>query len=504
MINKDFFPTPSKVAVKMLQPFFKDLRTEGYSQYLKGLGLILEPSAGKGDLIDEIRNLKHPRERYDGYRFMRVHACEKEPELQAIIKSKGIKLVGDDFLNYYPEHAYDTIIMNPPFSEGVKHILHAWDILVDGRIICLLNKETIANPYTKERQLLQEIIQQHNGIVEDFGQCFKTAERKTNVEVVCVRLEKRLTERHDKKSFKERFKEDFLSEFEKDSDSDINLSYGLRLFEGKEHGEIGKYNAVEMRVEQYNRLKESFRQYQIAKIQCETYSEDIIETDIADIIQRNTENHLSMREGYHMFLDDTKVAVWSKIFSDIGLSKYITSKVKSQFDKTIRTTCDLAITPHNIENVIKSVVGSYDDIMLQGVQDVFNLFTKYYEENRLVPEGWKTNKKWKVNRKVILPSILGGYVRDNWGVSIPRGVDTLQDIDKVCAYLTGTDYTKIKPFRKCIESLDHGDSGLYESEFFKFRCYLKGTLHITFKDKDLWERFNQVACNGRNWLGDGS
>ncbi|MCP4761329.1 MAG: DUF4942 domain-containing protein, partial [archaeon] len=38
------------------------------------------------------------------------------------------------------------------------------------------------------------------------------------------------------------------------------------------------------------------------------------------------------------------------------------------------------------------------------------------------------------------------------------------------------------------------------SEFFNFRCYKKGTLHLHFKDDWLWEEFNMRACAGKNWL----
>jgi hypothetical protein len=39
-----------------------------------------------------------------------------------------------------------------------------------------------------------------------------------------------------------------------------------------------------------------------------------------------------------------------------------------------------------------------------------------------------------------------------------------------------------------------------ESTFFKMRYFKKGTLHLEFKDADLWERFNITAAKGKNWL----
>ena len=34
------------------------------------------------------------------------------------------------------------------------------------------------------------------------------------------------------------------------------------------------------------------------------------------------------------------------------------------------------------------------------------------------------------------------------------------------------------------------------------RSFKKGTLHMYFTDKGLWERFNLTAARGKNWLPD--
>lgn len=42
----------------------------------------------------------------------------------------------------------------------------------------------------------------------------------------------------------------------------------------------------------------------------------------------------------------------------------------------------------------------------------------------------------------------------------------------------------------------------FQSEFFDLTGYKKGTLHMTFRDPSLWERFNIEAAKGKNWLPD--
>ena len=66
--------------------------------------------------------------------------------------------------------------------------------------------------------------------------------------------------------------------------------------------------------------------------------------------------------------------------------------------------------------------------------------------------------------------------------------------------LTPKDY-KYLSLPKAIGMVKVGDSSLHESAFFQFRCYKKGTLHIIFKDDDLWARFNLTVNEGKMELG---
>ena len=141
MLNPDFYPTPKAVIKKMLSPYMDNI------EHRK----ILEPSAGKGDIVDYIL-ANHPSYRH---KEIFIKCCEYDPDLIATLQGKKYQVVSSDFLKYVPSHYYDLIIMNPPFSNGVDHLLHAWEILQSGDIVCLLNAETIHNPHTEKRKLLK-------------------------------------------------------------------------------------------------------------------------------------------------------------------------------------------------------------------------------------------------------------------------------------------------------------------------------------------------------------
>ena len=180
MYNSSFYPTPPEVAKKMLAKVSKLYERS-----------ILEPSAGKGDLADAAVGRL---DRYYNRCRERVHCIEIEPELQAAIRGKGYPLVGTDFLTFWPDEKYDLILMNPPFANSEAHLLHAWEILDHGDIVCLLNEQTLLSPCTANRKLLATVIEAH-GEVEHLGRCFaEDAFRKTQVRVSLVHLHKKREE----------------------------------------------------------------------------------------------------------------------------------------------------------------------------------------------------------------------------------------------------------------------------------------------------------------------
>src|SRR5690625_3698762 len=105
--NKDFYPTPKDLFYKLIngKRFFD--------------GKILEPSAGKGDMIDYIKGINRNAD---------IDAIESDTRLSDILLSKNIDVIWDDFLTFETYKEYDFIVMNPPFNNGVDHALKAIEL----------------------------------------------------------------------------------------------------------------------------------------------------------------------------------------------------------------------------------------------------------------------------------------------------------------------------------------------------------------------------------------
>lgn len=108
---------------------------------LKNEDKILEPSAGKGCILELIK--QYPNHSY----------CEINSEFtQKYLLSISNNFIGNDFMQVWDR--FDKIIMNPPFSSNQykNHIIHAYDILNEGGILVCL--------YPNNAQYLEQTNQQ--------------------------------------------------------------------------------------------------------------------------------------------------------------------------------------------------------------------------------------------------------------------------------------------------------------------------------------------------------
>lgn len=491
VFDTEYFPTPDSLIGKMIAPFHEQLTKR----------TILEPSAGSGSILDYIqRSLSWNKRRP-------LYCCEVNPELVYTLQGKGYKVVAEDFLTFEPMHDFDLVIMNPPFSNGDEHLLKAWDILNGGDIVCLLNAETIRNPYTAKRKLLASIIEK-NGSVEFIGRPFATASRKTNVEVALVRLHKERTDNTWKINF------DGKKDAEVDFAEAINNRTDLAT-----NDQIGAY------VDAWHNATEAVKDFIKAKAKMQFYTNAFMSPETTDkIITKlwsNKEEHAedNMKNAYHTWLNEAKSEAWRKIISQLGMDKYMTSSLTKSFDDFCNAQGCYEINKENIFKLFDFVAMNIKTIMDKAVSDLFDKFTMYDKKNTNHTEGWKTNSAFKVNKRVILPAFVSCEYSNYYHTNYHR-TSEYNDIEKVMCYLSGFPYENLIHYNpyKCQEYTEEdwqnmhledlinqvavGDQSWNDSKFFRFRCFKKGTLHIEFKDERLWAAFNLAVCKGKNMIGE--
>ena len=476
--ENQFYPTPKKLVEKLLKPWRKSY-TDHYGlrgeYYNLGKLKILEPSAGKGDILDAITSDNRPKPN--------TYCIEIDPNLQEILKGKGYKVIAEDFMDYNEDYIFDMVLMNPPFNHGVDHVLKAWDVLtLGGEIAAIINAETVLNPYSEKRKLLLSYIEQY-GSYEIVENAFSEAEHKTDVTVALVWISK------PKKENPFDFKFDGQTELE----GDFNITPESATNELKLNDQTGAM------IEAYDNTKSAFIDYMKARAKLQFYAKPLFK-NVQDAADASLKTHGANGDAYNEFVDSLKMASWKHILKTVGIDRLMTSNVQKNFGKFTEGQGSMALTKENINKLVMMLVQNSGTILNQAVIDVFDLFTQYHKENRCHVEGWKTNDSWKVNKKIILPN----YVTMGYGEFFTTSTyrwDEFRDIDKAMCYLTKSNYSEIKKIDDTIKEYPIGSTTKLSSEFFDIRCYKKGTVHLFFRDVDLWARFNQVACEGKQWLG---
>jgi len=171
-----YFPTPKPVVDKMLD--LADLKTGQR---------VLEPSAGKGNISDLIR---------EKVGNDTLQTIEIDRDLSAILDEKGYNNRRDDFLNIKDEE-YDRIVMNPPFEKlkDTEHVKNAYDLLAPGGKLVSVMSES---PFFQQQK--KDWLDDKDGYSEKLPQgSFKNSERSTGVNTRLVVIEKPEEERRKRK-----------------------------------------------------------------------------------------------------------------------------------------------------------------------------------------------------------------------------------------------------------------------------------------------------------------
>ena len=122
----------------------------------------------------------------------KVLACELNEDLAHIAKAKCDEFLCNDFFQLTAadiSHIH-AIVMNPPFHNAEKHILHAWEIAPEGcEITSLANWNTLDKSPGWGRSEVRELVTTY-GNIYNLGNCFSDGERRTDIEVGMCKIYK--------------------------------------------------------------------------------------------------------------------------------------------------------------------------------------------------------------------------------------------------------------------------------------------------------------------------
>lgn len=481
-MNQDFYPTPKKLIRKILEGIdFHDVRN------------VLEPSAGKGDICDYIS------ERFE-YRNANgrnvVDVIEIDDDLQATLKGKGYNLIHDDFLSFDTNKIYDLIVANFPFSEGDLHLQKALGLIEKngGNLVCLVNAETIKNPYTNLRQALMIKLDQHAAIIEYLQGEFTEAERRTEVEVALIRvsveaklgvsvildsLEKAKIAEVQDNSQSQLIEKDFLKALI--ARFKVECEVGIRLIEEY-------FNLKPYIVSSISKDKENDR-----------YASELIELKI--------EGAYETKASYvNSYLAGVRHKFWELLLNDTSFTSSYTSNILKDLYHKLDALRNCDFTIFNIRQLEGELGKKINDGIEQSILKLFDELSHQYaygddfsRGNIHYFTGWKTNKAHKINNKVIVPiNGFSAYNKDKLDYYVQ---ERLSDMVKVFNYLAHDIEDAPRLVGSAIQAADSSKNwSSMDLRYFETTFYKKGTCHIKFNDQQLLEKFNIYGSQRKGWL----
>ena len=465
--DNQFYPTPRSLGIKMYCKFSD-----------KHITRLLEPEGGRGDLADVVKD------QCSRQRPPLIECVEIDLANQAILRAKGYRVVGTDFLKYKGASVYSHIIMNPPFKYGVKHVLHAWELLFTGEIVAALPARAVKYPTNAEQRQLARLLQDNGGTVEYMTEAFMTEDTKrtTRVDIALIHLKKTSTEYAS-----------FIDGLQKE----VEQRHGPAPESMNEL--IIPRDLIENLVINFECAVEAAKDACVSQARANHYAArfDRSITGTADIF---------VAKGFNKTYDELKELAWSTVLRSSAVLEKLSSQAQKRVEAEFKELCAMEFTYENIWGFLDGIIAQQGQIQVDMICDVFDVISKYHTENRAYYQGWKSNDKHRLNAfrikttRFILPCA-GGYQG-----SQSLGWDNSQrfrDFDKVFAMLDGKKPDAVfgveKLFEKQWDSLRSG--ARMSAEYFDARYYPRaGTFHMFPRRKDLIDRMNRIVGEHRKWL----
>jgi len=513
MFDKDFYPTPKEVIKEMLRGLSVAQKT------------VYDPSSGKGDIL-----------KYCKRRGAKTIGSELNEDLHKF-SSEYAKMIGYDFMEITKidiSHI-DIIIMNPPFSRDIEHILHAWEIAPSGCEIRALCNQSTLHTGTQKVNRLSSIVAD-NGSHTELGSCFTDAERTTSVEVALITLKKPEVEHED---FSEYFSMDEVEEHQE---------YGIMPHDvvteivGRYVGSLRMFKGVEEMSEKINNMMNPINMFSI-NFGC------------TKLDKHRSVQHL----GFNDFKIELQKSAWKTVFSKMNMDKYMTETLKERINKFIEQHSEKPFSVSNIYSMLRFIQSGTAGRMEEVLIEVFDTLTKHYDENRHHVEGWKTNSHYMINEKMIIPYMTCHRYSGGMDIHYNGNGNKIDDLTKALCYITGQNYDDFEPLEVWVSRTRITDPEYYRNNedlirtakkryrnylndyrttdemkakwteesyvenainfaierkestyrrefgkwydwgFFEVKGFKKGTMHFKFKDRKVWELFNRKVAEAKGY-----
>lgn len=497
----DFYPTKRETLDKV----FGDLEIRDK--------IVLEPSAGKGNILSWLAD-QWPKQ---------LLACEIDDNLREMIKSRA-QIIAADFLTVTSDQIshVDVIVMNPPFSKGAEHILHAYNQAPAGCTIAfILDRNAILFPVSRAEKELQKLfgtLKSESTIEYDFYfNEFSNAERKTDVDIVAGYLIKPGDPMEDWSEYFDMNPEEY------------------QTVEGGE--DVIKFDALTAIVNRYVGALKVYKKMIDVGVEMNYITQGYFGNNLSFTVNEGDKEH-----SYQSYKKQLQASAWKYVIDHFNLEQFATRTLKDQINHFVQKQTEVPFKVSNIIKMIEMIYGTRESRMEAAVMDVFNQLKKHAAENGTTFDTFKTNSFTMMNTKLILPYICPFDKIFNNQISIRYdSYQLFDDFFKALCWVQGTPYVRGKyDLSQYVRSYGHIEDiktgeiksiAYYERDVdrlikesfrinsepgsdkvkwvytgrkkygekfdwfcFTVRCFKKGTMHLEFKDMQAWADLNKIIA----------
>lgn len=533
-----FYPTPPALSERLLAGI-----------EWGEVGNVLEPQAGKGNIVRAVMEKYTALHRYGDWK-LNVDCIEIDPYLRSILRYEfcgrrqsevwerlaqlekkreydsrtrcrgeltgdeageykalsreremlrhlDLHIIHDDFHTFQSRKHYDLIAMNPPFADGDAHLLKAIELQRSGGMIrCILNAETIRNPYTNRRRFLVRKLRELEAGITYVEGAFSNGERRTDVEAALITINIPAPRRES--TIFDRLRR--AAEVEEPTPRDVT-EMTVADFMGQI---VSRFNVEVDAGIALIREYEAMMPYVLDSFEDTKYSYPNLTLCVGDLRHTLRGNAPSVNE----YLRLVRKKYWGALFSNKEFVGKLTSNLRDEYMEKVSAMDGFDFTLFNIRQIAEQMSAD----MGRGIQEtIVKLFDKLTEEHAWYPEcaqnihyynGWKTNKVHKINSKVIIPTygMFSSYTWSRETFEVREAEKVISDIEKVFDYLDGNETASVDLHGVLIRACKAGQTRNIPCKFFDVTLYKKGTMHIRFRNQALVDRFNIYCCRKKNWL----
>lgn len=451
---------------------------------IKDIKYILEPSAGKGNLVKIIQNsYKHDllcREIF-------IDTIEINPQFKLILNNLKVPVIYDDFLTFNTLKKYDAIIMNPPLNNGEEHLLKAIEIQekYGGQIVCLLNPQILKEPHNIKGKELLNKLKELNADIEYIAKLLLTDGRTIDIDrtIVYINIPKKYTEsillanlKNNKEymTYSTYAQDDSL--LEKNPIEYFPVLYNNEILLGinliREFKSLKKYILLDKDTSEYN-----------------------LSNNINLMLH---DSELTINN----YIEAVRYKYWKIIFDSKMFQEIFTTNLKCEYKSRLYDFKKYDITSYNITSLRCEIFYKLKQDIKNNILEIFDEFSRKYSysdfsKNIHYYNGWKTNEAYKINNKIILPYRAWDYL-NRYNPNILKG--KLLDIEKIFSMLND-DVLGVYETEKILKWAGNVNiTKNIQFKFFKVTFYKKGTCHITFTDKKFLDKLNIYGSQKKGWL----